>query len=93
MRAIPVASGTAGVQAITGAGVLLGYTYNVSAAGAAGTVQYVRDGTDNTGAKLAIIPVGATGGVMVAQIPAIPFTAGLFVDKVTGTSELVLYVM
>ena len=92
MRAIPVASGATGVQAVTGVGTLIGFSCNVSVAGAAGTALYLRDGTSSAGAMLAIIPAGATGG-MTEFLAATPFVTGLFVDKAAGTSELVLYVL
>lgn len=90
-RSIAVASGTGDVQAVTGSCTLLGVCVreNAGAPAAAGVV--LRDGTSAAGAV--VVPVKlAAGATWFGPLPAIEFTTGIFVDRESGTSEVVLYV-
>lgn len=86
-RAVHVASGTAGAQAVTGSGSLVGYS--ATAGAAAGFV--LRDGTTSAGSPLAFETFAAAGTV-VRLLPAAEFATGVFVDRATAATELVLYV-
>jgi len=87
-RAIPVASGTANVQALTGAGTLTGAV----ATGASASTVRLRSGTTVTDPVVAILGIPA-GGTVSAVLPAVDFSAGVFVERVGAVaSELVLYI-
>jgi hypothetical protein len=87
-RAIPVASAATDVQAVTGTVSLVGFC---AAAGAAATVVRLRDGTDSSGTVKAVIGLAANG-TAAGTLPAVDFTAGVFVDRDgTNSAELVLY--
>ena len=88
-RAIAVAAGTGDVQAVTGSGTLVGYSVRETAAATA--TLTLRDGTSAAGAACILISLPASTS-QTAISPAIDFSLGLFVDRVTGTSEIVLYV-
>ena len=88
-RGIPVAAGTGDVQGFTGATTLVGYSIRETTAAVA--VVQLRDGT-GTGDPLRVtIGLGAGAG-QVAPLPAIQFDTGIFVDRTSGTTELVLYI-
>lgn len=89
-RAVAVASGSAGVQAATGAVSLRGYSVRENAATAAAATVVLRDGTSSTAPARAFIELAADASETVT-IPATDFESGVFVDREAGTSELVLY--
>jgi hypothetical protein len=92
MRAVQVTSGTTGVTAVTGGGALVGFSMRTTV-GSASTATVIRDGVTNAGAILAYADTSTTNAVTFTPIPAIPFTTGLFVDRTTATSEMVIYVV
>ncbi|MGV4984519.1 hypothetical protein ACVB8X_13945 [Streptomyces sp. NRAIS4] len=90
-RAIPVATGTADVQAVSGACTLVGFSARETGGTASADVT-LRDGTDATGAIKAIARLAANGS-QVAMVPPVDFVTGIFIDRSgTGSSELVLYI-
>ncbi|WP_128803716.1 MULTISPECIES: hypothetical protein [unclassified Streptomyces] len=91
-RAIPVATGTADAQILTGSGTLLGFSCQESAGTPAAAAFVLRDGTDNTGVPLAFVQL-AQGASQAAQLPAVTFTDGLYLDRTDGESEAVVYLL
>lgn len=86
-KAIPVALSGSDAQGYTGAGSLVGFTCRSTGVQ---TVQ-LRDGTSAAGPLLAVAEFAAAGTV-VASLPSVDFTTGVFVDRTgAGTTELVLY--
>ncbi len=89
-RAVALATGTADVQAITGACTLVGFAARETG-GAASADLTLRDGTTATDPIKGIIRLVANGSQS-ATLPAVEFAAGVFVDRSgAGSSELVLY--
>ena len=86
-RPVHVASGSADVQGYTGSTTLMGYSVS---AGAAATVV-LRNGTSTAAPAVALVNLAAAGSET-GVLPAVDCPDGVFVDRVTGTSELVLYV-
>lgn len=91
-RSVRAASGTSGAQLATGSGTLLGLSCQESAQTPAAATLIVRDGTDNTGAVLAYVQLGQ-GEALTLQLPAVSFTAGLFLDRTGGETEAVAYLL
>lgn len=90
-KAIAVASGTADAQAVTGSCTLLGICVRENAGAPAAAGVILRDGTSTAGAV--VVPIKLAAGATVAgPLPAVQFDTGIFVDRESGTSELVLYV-
>ena len=88
-RAVSLAAGLGDVQATTGSATLVGFSVRETAAGAA--VLVLRDGT--TTGDLIKVTIGlAAGAGQVASLPAVEFATGIFVDRTSGTTELVLYI-
>ncbi|MGW0993527.1 hypothetical protein ACWD5V_09490 [Streptomyces sp. NPDC002523] len=90
-RAIPLATGTADAQGLSGACTLVGFSARETGGTASADVT-LRDGTDISGAIKAILRLPANGS-QAASLPPVDFTTGIFVDRSgTGSSELVLYI-
>jgi hypothetical protein len=85
---VVVASGSTGVQAVTGDCELVGYSVRESV-GAVASVT-LRDGTSSAGASRAFASLAA-GGTDSKIVPAVEFKTGIFVDRTAGSTELVLY--
>lgn len=85
---VVVAAGTADVQGVTGKCQLVGYSVRETAAAAAQIV--LRNGTSTAGALQVLINLPATASET-QILPAVDFPGGIFVDRTTGTTELVLY--
>lgn len=90
-RAVHVATGTADAQAVGGAATLLGYSVRESAVVAAFATIILRNGTTATAPVVAVVELAADKSES-AQLPAVDCSGGLFVDRVAGETELVLYV-
>lgn len=91
-RAVVVASGTADAQAFTGACTLVGYSVRESAGIAAVATVVLRDGTAATDPLRVLIELPADRSET-TKTPAIDFANGVFVDRVAGETELVLYLL
>lgn len=90
-NAIHVATGTSDVQVISGAVNVLGYSVRESGiVGAAATV-ILRNGTSTSAPAVAIIELAADRSET-NILPSVSCPNGLFVDRVTGETELVIYV-
>lgn len=90
-RAVPLATGTADIQGVTGACTLVGFSVRETGGTASADVT-LRDGNDTSGAIKAIVRLVANGS-QAGSIPPVDFTTGIFVDRSgTGSSELVLYI-
>ncbi|MCW2767531.1 MAG: hypothetical protein JWO11_3490 [Nocardioides sp.] len=85
---VVVPAGTGDVQAVTGAAELVGFSVRETTAAAATLV--LRDGTSTAGA-LQVLMTLAAGSSQTSVLPAVVFSTGIFVDRTTGTTELVLY--
>lgn len=91
-KAIYVASGTADAQAVSGASTLAGWSVRESAASAAAASVTLRNGTNSASPAVALIELAADASQAVS-VPAVDCPDGVFVDRVAGTTEVVLYVM
>lgn len=89
-RSISLAAGAGDVQATTGNVTLVGFSVRESTASAATLV--LRDGT-TTGDPIKVTIGLAAGAGQVTALPAVDFSTGIFVDRTTGTTELVLYIL
>lgn len=85
---IHVVAGAGDVQGFTGPGTLYGYSVRETA-GAVATV-ILRHGTQVTDPAVALIMLVANTS-KTEMIAALDLPNGLFVDRVVGTTELVLY--
>ncbi|MCI3277521.1 hypothetical protein [Streptomyces cylindrosporus] len=91
-RAIPLATGTADAQAVTGACTLVGFSARETGGTNSADVTF-RDGTDASGAIKAIARLVANGS-QAGPLPPVDFATGIFIDRSgTGSSELVLYLL
>ena len=90
-EAISIATGTGDVLAFTGATRLHGYSVRESATTGAVATVILRDGTSVAGTPVAYIELAANASDA-ARIPTVDISAGIFVDRVAGETELVLYV-
>lgn len=90
MRTTALATGTSDVQATTGSAILYGFSVRETGAAAIGQVV-LRNGTSASDPAVAFIQVPISGWV-VQQLPAIDCPAGIFVDRGTGTTEVIVYV-
>jgi hypothetical protein len=68
--------------------VYFGYTVTVVTATAA---VLVRDGVDNTGTIIDVIPIGTTAGTTKSLAQGLALTDGLFIDFNGGTGTLVIH--
>lgn len=91
-RAIAVATGTADVQGVSGAATLAGYSIRESAGTAAVATVILRNGTTATDPIAALIELAANQSTT-ATLPAVDCPGGVFVDRVAGETELVLYIV
>lgn len=91
MRSIPVSTGGVGVQAVPGPCTVYGYSVRESAGTAAVATAILRDGTSAAGPARVFIELPADGS-QTERIPGVPFYNGVFVDRVAGSTEFVLYV-
>lgn len=91
-RAIYVASGSAGVQPLTGAATVLGFSVRENAGTPAAASITIRNGASSSAPAIAVINLSA-GSSQTADIPAIDCLSGIFVDRISGTTELVVYVL
>ena len=91
MRGIPAASGTAGVQLVSGPATVYGYSIRDNAATAAVATVVLRDGTSSSAPAVAFIELPADGSRS-ERLPGLQFQNGVFVDRAAGTSEIILYV-
>lgn len=89
-RAVHVASGTA--DSAQSAGILVGVNMRESAAIAAAAEVIIRNGTTAT-APIVHIRQLAADGQHDALLPAVNCSGGIFVDRVSGETEIVLYVL
>lgn len=87
-RAVVVSAGTTDVQGLLGKCELVGIQV-FETAGAAATVA-IHDGTSASGPKRMNFSLAANG-IEKQWPPAIPFGTGIWVERLTGTTELVLY--
>jgi hypothetical protein len=90
-NAIVVASGAADAQAVTGPAVLVGYSIRESAGSPAVAAVVLRDGTSAAGPLRLLVELAANQSVA-GMLPAVDFADGVFVDRESGSSELVLYI-
>lgn len=88
-RAIHVASGTA--DSAQSAGTLVGLNVRESAASPLAAEVIIRNGTAATDPIVYIRELAANEQHTVS-LPAVDCSAGIFVDRVSGSTELVLYV-
>ncbi len=84
----PVAAGSGNVQVITGATTLVGVAFRETAAAVA--TFALRDGT-TTGDPIRFVGNLAASAFNYVALPAVPFTTGVFLNRQSGTTELVLY--
>jgi pyrimidine deaminase RibD-like protein len=91
-RPLPAASDSVGAQLVTGAGALVGLSCRENAGTPAAAVLFLRDGTSSAGKELAVVTLSG-GGSQTIQLPAVQFTTGLYLDRVSGTTEAVIYVL
>lgn len=91
MRGAALASGNTGAQAFTGSVTIYGYSARESAGTPAVASLVLRNGTSAAGAPIAFITLAA-GGSQIVSLPGIDCPAGVFADRLTGTSEVVLFV-
>lgn len=87
---VNVASGTADVQAVSGATELHGYSIRESALVAAAATVILRDGTDATGVPLVYIELAADRSET-RRLASIDVATGVFVDRVAGETELTIF--
>ena len=87
---VVVPSGATGVQAVTGDCELVGFSVRESAGTPAVASVVLRDGTSSAGKSRAFVSLAASG-VDTKLLPAIECKTGIFVDRVSGSTELVLY--
>lgn len=90
-HAIPAASGTAGTQITSGSGDLIGISCRESAGTPAAATLVIRDGTDASGKPLVFVNL-AQSTAQTLQLPPVHFTAGLYLDRTSGTSEVVVHI-
>lgn len=89
---VPVASGSASVQAVNGPVSLAGIAMRETA-GTPGAASFVlRDGTTNTDPIRYVVKLVASESRSV-PLHALTFNTGVFVHREAGTTELVLYVL
>lgn len=91
-RAIPVATGTADVQGVTGKATLAGYSVRESAVTPAVATVILRNGTTATDPIVALIELAANAS-QTETLPSIDCPGGVFVDRVVGETELSLYIL
>lgn len=91
-RAVNVASGTVDAQGFNGSCALVGVFVRESAATAAAAEVILRDGTAATAPLRLAFDLGANEEQFL-NLPAIEFATGVFVDRVAGETELVLYLL
>ena len=90
---VQVATLTTDVQAYTGYGNLYGYSFRESAGTPAVATVILRDGTAASDPILVILELGSNGVDTQWFGPqGIPFNRGIYVDRVAGETEGVLYV-
>lgn len=88
---VVAAAGTTDVQLVTGAGRLIGITAAEAASPADVASFALRDGTSATDAKVCATVTLSPGQSMRDALPGVPFTTGLYLDRITGTTEVVVY--
>lgn len=91
-RAVAIATGTADAQGVTGAATLVGYSIRESAATAAVATVIIRNGTLATDPAVAIVELAANASTT-AALPSVDCSNGVFIDRVAGETELVLYIL
>lgn len=91
-RSIPVASGTAGVQAAAGSSTLMGCSARENAATAAAATVVLRNGTSSSDPIVAVVELAA-GTSQTVTVPAIDCPNGIFVDRQAGETELAIYIL
>ena len=91
-KSVAVASGTADVQGVATPCVLLGICVRENAGTPAAAGVILRDGTSATDPIRVPIKLAANGCI-IGGLPAVTFATGIFVDRESGTTELVLYIM
>lgn len=85
-----LASNTTDVAATGAAGTLFGYSIHESAGAAANLV--FRDGTNNSGGAVSYVSLSANESVRDWFGPqGIKITTGIWVERVTGTTELTVW--
>jgi hypothetical protein len=89
-KSIVVAAGAGDTQAAIGAFTLVGCSVRESAGAAAAAALVLRDGTGTGDPARFFIELAANESKLLT-LPAVEFTNGIFVDRESGTSELVLY--
>lgn len=87
-----MASGATSVQALTGQDTLYGYAVRESAVTPAAASFVLHDGTATTDPIIVPQMNLAASGNQIAQLPAIPLTTGIFVERVSGSTEIVFYI-
>ena len=89
-----VASGTADAAVLSGRGKLFGFSARENAGTPAAASFILRDGTDANGTPIGFYNIGPgkTLNGDFGAIGGLEFSTGLFLDRVSGTTELVVYV-
>lgn len=91
-RAIHVTSSASDAQAIAAPATVVGYSAREAAASAAVATVLIRNGTTASDPIVAMIELAADAS-QTATLPAVDCPNGVFVDRVAGTTELVIYVL
>jgi hypothetical protein len=87
---IEVAAGTADAQATTSAVSIVGVSVREAAATAAAAALVLRNGTAATDPARVFVELAANES-KTFELPGVDFPDGVFVDRESGTTELVLY--
>lgn len=88
-RAIPIADGTADEAAARG--TLVGYSIRESAVSPAVATVVLRNGDGASDPMVAVIELAASGSETTV-LPAVECPDGIYVDRVAGSTEVILYV-
>lgn len=89
---INVATGTADAVGYGHNGLLFGFEVRESAVTAAAAEVIIRDGADATGKKLANVVLAADGVEHRSFGTPVRIDSGVFIDRVAGETEVILYV-
>lgn len=88
-----VAAGTGDAQVVTGKGRLLGFSARESAGTPAAASFILRDGTSASGTPIVFVNLAASETLNgdYGGINGIEFANGLYLDRVSGTTDLSVY--
>lgn len=92
VRPVHVASGTADVQVLSSSCDL--YSLSARESGAVGTASsfILRDGTSAAGTPAVFVEVAADSSINVSYPNGLRFSTGIYVDRVSGETELSVHV-